>query len=156
MSTTVVLSWREGVTMAAAGDGALVVQGPRGRVSLRQVAPVLLDALRRFDPPGEDEDRLAELVRGGGDGSLTRWYYYLERLSRRGLLCHCAHANGTRLATLVATSSSFVSRPARVVHGRRYVLSRFAPGRLYDVPVRLGWLGRPLAEEELNPVPMFL
>ena len=49
----------------------------------------LLDALRRLDPPGEDEDRLAELVRGDGDGSLARWYYYLERLSRRGLLCHC-------------------------------------------------------------------
>src|SRR5262249_48168299 len=44
----------------------------------------------------------------------------------RGLLCHCAHANGTRLATLVAVSSSFVSRPARVVPGRRYALSRFA------------------------------
>jgi SagB-type dehydrogenase family enzyme len=93
---------------------------------MRRVAPVLLDALRRCDPPGEDEDRLAELVREGGDGSLARWYYYLERLSRRGLLCHCAHANGTRLATLVAIASSFVSRPARVVPGRRYVLSRFA------------------------------
>jgi SagB-type dehydrogenase family enzyme len=93
---------------------------------MRRVAPVLLDALRRCDPPGEEEDRLAELVRGGGDGSLARWYYYLEGLSRRGLLCHCAHANGTRLATLVAVSASFVSRPARVVPGRRYVLSRFA------------------------------
>jgi SagB-type dehydrogenase family enzyme len=121
-----VLSWREGVTAAAASDGAFVVQGPRGRVELRRVAPVLLDALRRCDPPGEDEDRLVEIVRGGGDGSLTRWYFYLERLSRRGLLCHCAHANGTRFATLVAVSSAFVSRPARVVAGRCYVLSRFA------------------------------
>jgi SagB-type dehydrogenase family enzyme len=95
-------------------------------VSLRRVAPALLDALRRFDPPGEDEDRLAELVRGGGDGSLARWYYYLGRLSQRGLLCHCAHANGTRLATLTAVSSSFTAGPARAVPGRRYVLSRFA------------------------------
>ena len=44
----------------------------------------ILDALRRCDPPGEDEDRLAELVQGGGNGSLARWYYYLECLSRRG------------------------------------------------------------------------
>jgi ribosomal protein S12 methylthiotransferase accessory factor len=28
---------------------------------------------------------------------------------------------------------------------------RHAPGRLYDVPVRLGWLARPLREDELNP-----
>jgi SagB-type dehydrogenase family enzyme len=126
LSAALVLSWREGVTAAADREGALVVQGPGGRTSLRRVAPVLLDALCRFDPPGEDEDRLAELVRGGGNGSLARWYYYLECLSRRGLLCHCAHANGTRLATLTAVSSSFVARPAQVVLGLRYVLSRFA------------------------------
>jgi ribosomal protein S12 methylthiotransferase accessory factor len=43
-----------------------------------------------------------------------------------------------------------------VVPGLRHFWARFAPGRLYDVPVRLGWLPRPLAEEELNPVAMFL
>jgi ribosomal protein S12 methylthiotransferase accessory factor len=43
-----------------------------------------------------------------------------------------------------------------IVPGLRHFWTRFAPGRLYDVPVRLGWLPRPLAEEELNPVPMFL
>jgi SagB-type dehydrogenase family enzyme len=126
LSAALVLSWREGVTAAAAGEGALVVQGPGGRVSLRQVAPVLLEALRRFDPPGEDEDRLAEVVRAGGNGSLARWYYYLQRLSQRGLLCQSACTNGTRLATLVAASSAFVARPARAVPGRLYVLSRFA------------------------------
>jgi ribosomal protein S12 methylthiotransferase accessory factor len=42
------------------------------------------------------------------------------------------------------------------VPGLRHFWARFAPGRLYDVPVRLGWLARPLAEEELNPIPMFL
>jgi ribosomal protein S12 methylthiotransferase accessory factor len=43
-----------------------------------------------------------------------------------------------------------------IVPGLRHFWPRFAPGRLYDVPVRLGWLPRPLTEEELNPVPMFL
>lgn len=43
-----------------------------------------------------------------------------------------------------------------VVPGLRHFWARFAPGRLYDVPVRLGWLPRPLSEEELNPIPMFL
>jgi SagB-type dehydrogenase family enzyme len=126
VSAALVLSWREGVTAAAAGEGTLIVQGPRSQVSLGRVAPVLLDALGRLEPPGEDEDRLAELVQSGGDGSLARWYYYLERLNRRGLLCHCTHANGTRVATLVAVSGSFVARPARAVSNRRYVLSRFA------------------------------
>ncbi|RKZ91216.1 MAG: adenylate cyclase [Candidatus Parabeggiatoa sp. nov. 1] len=33
--------------------------------------------------------------------------------------------------------------------------NRFAPGRLYDIPVQLGWLPKPLKEEQLNPVPIF-
>jgi bacteriocin biosynthesis cyclodehydratase domain-containing protein len=43
-----------------------------------------------------------------------------------------------------------------VVPGLRHFWARFAPGRLYDVPARLGWLSRPLTEAELNPIPMFL
>ena len=43
-----------------------------------------------------------------------------------------------------------------VVPGLRHFWSRYAPGRLYDVPVQLGWLSRPTAEDDLNPIPMFL
>ncbi|HET7460516.1 MAG TPA: TOMM precursor leader peptide-binding protein, partial [Longimicrobium sp.] len=42
-----------------------------------------------------------------------------------------------------------------VVPGLRHFWARYAPGRLYDVPVRLGWLPAPLAEDQLNPVPVF-
>jgi ribosomal protein S12 methylthiotransferase accessory factor len=38
-----------------------------------------------------------------------------------------------------------------VVPGLRHFRPRFAPGRLYDVPYRLGWVERPLEEDELNP-----
>jgi ribosomal protein S12 methylthiotransferase accessory factor len=40
--------------------------------------------------------------------------------------------------------------------GLRHFWVRLAPGRLYDVPVRLGWLQTPLSEELLNPTAMFL
>jgi ribosomal protein S12 methylthiotransferase accessory factor len=43
-----------------------------------------------------------------------------------------------------------------IVPGMRHFWPRFAPGRLYDVPVRLGWLPEPLPEEQMNPIPMFL
>jgi oxazoline/thiazoline synthase len=43
-----------------------------------------------------------------------------------------------------------------IVPGLRHYWPRFAPGRLYQVPVTLGWLNKPLHEEQLNPVPMFL
>jgi ribosomal protein S12 methylthiotransferase accessory factor len=42
------------------------------------------------------------------------------------------------------------------VPGLRHFWPRLAPGRLYHVPLRLGWLNRPIAEHELNPIPMFL
>jgi ribosomal protein S12 methylthiotransferase accessory factor len=42
-----------------------------------------------------------------------------------------------------------------MVPGMRHFWKRFGPGRLYDVPVRLGWLDAPLREEQLNPVGVF-
>jgi ribosomal protein S12 methylthiotransferase accessory factor len=43
-----------------------------------------------------------------------------------------------------------------IVPGLRHCHARFAPGRLYQAPVSLGWLSAPLTEEELNPIPIFL
>jgi SagB-type dehydrogenase family enzyme len=122
---SVLLSWREGVTAETAGDGQFAVCGPGGRLSLRRVAPAALEALRRLAPPGEEEDRLAELAAADGDGALPRWYYYLEALTRRGLLCRSVHAGGKRLATLVAVSPSFAWAPV-ADGGGQYGLSRFA------------------------------
>jgi oxazoline/thiazoline synthase len=42
-----------------------------------------------------------------------------------------------------------------IVPGLRHFWSRFAAGRLYDVPVQMGWLPEPLTPEQLNPIPMF-
>jgi ribosomal protein S12 methylthiotransferase accessory factor len=42
-----------------------------------------------------------------------------------------------------------------VVPGLRHFWRRLAPGRLFDVPVALGWLSRPVPEADLNPVSMF-
>ncbi len=39
-----------------------------------------------------------------------------------------------------------------LVPGLRHFYRRFAPGRLYDVPVTLGLRDRPLSENELNPI----
>ncbi len=39
-----------------------------------------------------------------------------------------------------------------IVPGMRHFYRRFAPGRLYDVPVKLGWRNAPVQENELNPI----
>ena len=43
-----------------------------------------------------------------------------------------------------------------IVPGLRHFWPRFGPGRLYEVPVRLGWRAEPLDEAGLNPAPLFL
>jgi ribosomal protein S12 methylthiotransferase accessory factor len=43
-----------------------------------------------------------------------------------------------------------------VVPGLRHFWARYGDGRLYDVPVQMGWLERPLREDELNPLSVFI
>lgn len=43
-----------------------------------------------------------------------------------------------------------------IVPGLRPFWSRFAPGRLFDVPVALGRLAEPTRYEDLNPIPLFV
>jgi oxazoline/thiazoline synthase len=43
-----------------------------------------------------------------------------------------------------------------VVPSLRHFWPRFGPGRLYEVPVAMGWRTTPLTEPELNPVHLFL
>ena len=42
-----------------------------------------------------------------------------------------------------------------VAPGMRHFWPRFAPGRLYEVPVDMGWRATALTESELNPTPIF-
>ena len=68
-------------------------------------------------------------------------------------------ANGRGLTPLVLDQSR-PDVPLKVVRvvvpGLRHFWARFRRGRLYDVPVGLGWVGEATAEEWLNPVAMFL
>ncbi|GGT41888.1 MULTISPECIES: TOMM precursor leader peptide-binding protein [Actinomycetes] len=43
-----------------------------------------------------------------------------------------------------------------LVPGLRHFWARFAPGRLFDVPVALGRLDEPTPYEQLNPIPLFV
>jgi bacteriocin biosynthesis cyclodehydratase domain-containing protein len=43
-----------------------------------------------------------------------------------------------------------------VIPGLRHCHARFGPGRLYSVPVALGWRETSCTEQELNPIPVFL
>ena len=64
-------------------------------------------------------------------------------------------AKGMELLVLDQTRPAIGLPVVRVlVPGLRHFWRRFAPGRLYDVPVTMGWARRPLSEADLNPLPV--
>jgi oxazoline/thiazoline dehydrogenase len=136
LTASLLLSWREGVTIDADG-GERRVQGPRGVFLLPRLAPELMVALDQLAPGGAEEDRLAErILETAGAGTLAQWYYTLQNLARRGLLCRTVQMGGRRLATLLPTSPAFVLTPSTYVDGR-YLLSRFAYLRREDAAMVL-------------------
>ena len=65
--------------------------------------------------------------------------------------------NGMEMLVLDQTRPDIGLKVAKViVPGMRHMWKRLAPGRLYDVPVKMGWLSKPLTEERLNPFPMWM
>ena len=71
--------------------------------------------------------------------------------------CRCLiEARGMEMLVLDQTRAD-VGMPVVkvVVPGLRHFWARYGTGRLYDVPVHMGWLERPLREDELNPIPLF-
>lgn len=96
-----------------------------------------------------------------GKGVKTRKDY--DWVEREGILDDLLFSQkivenlGMEMLIQDATRADTGLHAARVViPGLRHFWPRFAPGRLYDVPVKLGWLDKPLSEEQLNPIPMFL
>jgi bacteriocin biosynthesis cyclodehydratase domain-containing protein len=73
---------------------------------------------------------------------------------RRCIEITCRH--GLELQVLDQTRAEIGLPVVKVVvPGLRHFWPRLAPGRLYEVPVNLGWLPTPRREEELNPIPVF-
>ena len=67
-----------------------------------------------------------------------------------------ANKNGMEMLVLDQTRPDIgLSVVKVIVPGMRHFWARFGAGRLYDVPVKLGWLKEPLKEDELNPIPFF-
>ena len=85
-------------------------------------------------------------------------YPLIESTDTREDVEHCRaliEAKGMEFLVLDQTRPDIGMPVARViVPGMRHFWARFAPGRLYDVPVSMGRRKRPLAETDLNPVPV--
>jgi ribosomal protein S12 methylthiotransferase accessory factor len=132
--------------------------------------------LNQFLSPRHDEP-----IRGQGDPNLARWLR-TATLANQPYLAPARSATptvpvtgGQNLADDLRLAQHTVERLGLellvhnqtrpdigvpvvkvIVPGLRHFWPRFAPGRLFDVPVRLGWQSQQLAEDDLNPIGMFL
>ncbi|NEO42071.1 MAG: TOMM precursor leader peptide-binding protein [Moorea sp. SIOASIH] len=65
--------------------------------------------------------------------------------------------NGMEMLVLDQTRPDIGLRVAKVIiPGMRHMWKRLAPGRLYEVPGKMGWLQEPLTEDQLNSFPMWM
>ena len=129
MDASLLLSWRDGVSAGPAEEGGVRVDGGgqgEGAGIILRPPPAVANALLRLAPPGEDEERLADLVLAAGPKALAGWFYALQALADRGLVWRSVWANGRRLATLRSLSSSFTMAAPAVAPTSPYRLSRFA------------------------------
>ena len=85
-------------------------------------------------------------------------YPAIETADTREDVEHCralVEARGMEFLVLDQTRPDIGMPVVRVVvPGLRHFWARFAPGRLYDVPVTMGRRVHPLAEADLNPAPV--
>jgi ribosomal protein S12 methylthiotransferase accessory factor len=66
-------------------------------------------------------------------------------------------SKGMEMLVLDQTHPDIGLRVAKVIiPGMRHMWKRLGTGRLYDVPVSMGWLKEALTEDELNPFPMWM
>ncbi len=91
--------------------------------------------------------------------SLADYPQYQSQDLQEDVLCciELAAQHGLEVLVLDQTQPDVGMNVIKViVPGLRHFWAQFAPGRLYDVPVQMGWLKSPLSEQQLNPIPMFL
>ena len=121
----------------------IMAEGARLQSSLDGVTPLRL-ADYPFLQPGDGEVLEAEF-----DSKFS----HLETKDQVETCVAAAKKQGMDFLVLDQTRPDIEAPVVRViVPGMRHFYRRYGPGRLYDVPVKLGWLDRPLREEDLNPM----
>lgn len=127
MAASLFLSLRDGATLAAGGDGQLLVRADGSGFTFKRLTPGVWAALHCLGDGGEYEEPLAQRV-GQEDGApgVSLWYYCLQQLGRRRLLLRSVNGRGGRFVTLVPVSEHFTYPGRAVAPDRPYALSRFA------------------------------
>jgi oxazoline/thiazoline synthase len=134
---------------------AIVNRRPDGSTDYWEDDPATLEWWQRatvatepwlLPAPELEERRVSDHPALPGDDLAGHVTTCAERAARAGL----------EMLVLDQSRPDIELRVAKViVPGLRHFWRRLGPGRLYDVPVALGWLPAPTPEAELNPLSVF-
>jgi bacteriocin biosynthesis cyclodehydratase domain-containing protein len=117
--------------------------GTGEKSSLDGVTPLRLQEYPFLSPSGEAS------AHSGSDPKFSR----LDTQKQVAACVEVAQQQGLDFMVLDQTRADIEVPVVRVVvPGMRHFYKRFAPGRLYDVPVKLGLRDRPTPEQELNQI----
>jgi oxazoline/thiazoline synthase len=121
----------------------LMAEGVRKQGSIDGITPFRL-ADHPYIEPGEGEVLEAEF-----DSKFS----HLATDEQVAACVKVAERHGLDFLVLDQTRPDIEAPVVRViVPGLRHFYRRYGPGRLYDVPVKMGWLKKPRKEGEINPI----
>jgi len=171
MPQSLLLSFKKNVSLINEPTNNVVVKSPyvRGNnpektLKIEQVTPGLLAAIETISTNGATEEQLSDLVlQTDGIAELPKFYYYLQKFTENGMLCHTVVCEGVPLATRVTNAPSEKFQYTEAVKDKKYVLSRFAYCRKEEDQLVLesplshakiilsGWQGAALIAELAQP-----
>src|SRR6266851_5298665 len=127
MVQSLVLSFRDDVTVAIAPDEQVVLETRRGKITLGDLSEGLLATLQALAAGGATEETLSELVLAtDGAPGLAPLYYHLHRYGQLGLLRYTLLATGEPLAIVVPMVGGVRPSLQCIDPASRVRLSRFA------------------------------
>jgi bacteriocin biosynthesis cyclodehydratase domain-containing protein len=138
------------------GSGAHFNSGvaiARALTEMNQALPVILDGGVRLTLAERSDDCFLRPSGSTVDHADLAWPVH-EDLCDDVLACvEAARRRGIDVLVLDQTRPDVGLPVVRVImSSMRHYWARLAPGRLYDVPVALGWLPAALDEEQMNPI----
>ena len=132
-------------------DPAVAVS--RALTEMNQALPAALEGDVRITTAGLPDDKFLRPCATTEGRPQSTWPIH-DDLRDDVLACvEAARRRGIEVLVLDQTRADVGLPVVRVIMpGMRHFWARFAPGRLYNVPVELGWLSAPLKEEQMNPI----
>ncbi len=122
-----VLSIKKEISLVESPEGQVMFKSPQLNLSLGNLSPGLISAIRVLFDGGASEQDLGNIVlQHDGPSVVSHFYLFLHQFHSYKIICRTIDLDGASLATLVPTSFYYKYAAIDVDPDLKYILSRFA------------------------------